>query len=303
MAACIIIAGAFAPELEPFRSLNNKIVKIDDQEFRILLKEAGIGNVKAALSVSRWYQEAKASNCSISEIVFVGSCGLYLNSKNLPVLQFENHSIEDSAKENIVKENTILDNSSKGNVTIENPKIESLIKENPIIEDPKTTILPSISTDLLSTDFLSINLPMAIFSSKYCSYELSTLIKPPQAKVIESLSALIQTNLSSDAKLSHRLSNVAVKAIVNSPNAVSLLPIDSNELAQRTNENSSTLFVENLEAFGMANACLELNLNFSCFLSVTNFVSKEGSIDWQKNFIAGANLLYSLLLPEIEMKS
>lgn len=293
MAVCIIIAGAFAPELEPFQSLNNKIVKIDDQEFKILLKEAGIGNVKAALSVSRWYQEAKESNCSIREIVFVGSSGLYLSSKNQPVLQFENHSIESSASEK-----TVLDNSSIKNVTIETKTIEDVTTGNPIIEDPKATILPSLSTDLVS-----INLPIAIFSSKYCSYELSTLIKPPQAKVIESLSALIQTNLSSDAKLSHRLSNVAVKAVVNSPNAVSLLPIDSNELAQRTKESSSTLFVENLEAFGMANACLELNLNFSCFLSVTNFVSKEGSIDWQKNFIAGANLLYSLLLPEIELKS
>ncbi|MBW7857060.1 MAG: hypothetical protein H3C43_01870 [Leptonema sp. (in: Bacteria)] len=232
----IILAGAFGPELEPFQPLDHQQVEIDNQEFTVILKESGIGSVKAAVSVTRWYQEAKKANISISEIVFVGSCGLYTDSKNV--------------------------------------------------------------TDLQIND-----LPSAVFSSSYCCYELSTLTEPPQAKSIELLSALIQTSLSKEAKLSNRLLATVPNVVVNSPNAVSLLPIQSSVLAERTNQDKSTLFVENLEAFGMAYASLELNLNFSSFLSVTNLVSNEGSIDWQKNFIRGANLLYQLVSTQFKLKS
>lgn len=73
----LILCGAFSGELEPFRALEGATVDTVGVPTRICLRESGIGNVAAAISVMRWQNEASASGTRIEEILFLGSCGIY----------------------------------------------------------------------------------------------------------------------------------------------------------------------------------------------------------------------------------
>ncbi len=130
-----------------------------------------------------------------------------------------------------------------------------------------------------------VDVPAMVFSRSFCSFGLASLMDPPQAKSL-SVSGLIETQ---PGPVGIKLAQGIPEVAANAPEAVSLRPVGSDRLRQLT--GSALPFVENLEVFGMARACLECQIPFSALMAVTNVVDEDGSASWQRNYGKGARML------------
>jgi nucleoside phosphorylase len=79
----LILCGAFAGELEALQELDGWQIDTVGVPTGISIRESGIGNISAAISVMRWHNEARQSGMVIEEILFLGSCGTY-NAESRP---------------------------------------------------------------------------------------------------------------------------------------------------------------------------------------------------------------------------
>ncbi|MBE7410709.1 MAG: hypothetical protein L6Q54_08350 [Leptospiraceae bacterium] len=105
---------------------------------------------------------------------------------------------------------------------------------------------------------------------------------------------LIQKNIQTDSsiKIKNFIKSQNLKAgITNSTNSITIQTIEKKYISNLENLN-----FENMESFGLAFVAKKLDLKFTAFFSVTNFVGENGSFEWHKNWRVSSNTLQSLIL-------
>lgn len=85
----LVIVSAIKEELQDLEFLNQKLIRLNQHKYKILLFPLGIGKLNAISSLYKWYYETYKINykdIKTIEILFLGSCGSYLED-------YQNHFI------------------------------------------------------------------------------------------------------------------------------------------------------------------------------------------------------------------
>ena len=137
---------------------------------------------------------------------------------------------------------------------------------------------------------LSAKILSVVFSNRFCSYELGSLVEPMMAKSLPAANQMIVTDQGPVGQL---MSSKADEVVVNAINAVSLVSISPDRLQLMS--DTTLPFVENLECFGLARAALESNIKFSALMAVTNHVCADGSSQWMANHNEAASKVSAVI--------
>ncbi|GIX42801.1 MAG: hypothetical protein KatS3mg129_2534 [Leptospiraceae bacterium] len=122
-----------------------------------------------------------------------------------------------------------------------------------------------------------------IYSNKYMNIDFASIIN--KAKILEDISKVMETTQGFFAKciINHYKWQTG---IVNSTDSVTLTQISEiwikNQFPE-LKEVKENIF-ENLEVYGIAKFCIQHQIAFTSFLTITNAVYENGSIEWQKNY-------------------
>ncbi len=134
--------------------------------------------------------------------------------------------------------------------------------------------------------------PEFIYSNNFINYDINSLYK--KSKSIEEVSGIIQTQRGDLAGLILK-SNPMEEGIINTTDSITLKEIDSQLFFHLQQELHSIKIYENLECYGIAKFCDFYKISFTAFLSVTNYVSENGSKEWKNNYKKLAKKLNSFL--------
>jgi len=121
-----------------------------------------------------------------------------------------------------------------------------------------------------------------VFSNKFIHYDYATLIQ--KSKYLEEISKFIQTNQGIITKEILNQYNWE-EGIINSTDSITLTKIDKDLWVQLDKEKYKNYPIfENLEVYAIAKFCEFYKIPFTSFLSVTNYVYENGSLEWQNRY-------------------
>ncbi|MFZ1572479.1 MAG: hypothetical protein WAT89_07050 [Candidatus Kapaibacterium sp.] len=107
--------------------------------------------------------------------------------------------------------------------------------------------------------------------------------------------ALIQSEFKTNENLNNQLLDFyRITNNLKKVNIATTFGITESEKVAKEFENYFSCEVENLEAYSVAQTCIEFNIPFSIILGVTNIVDKNGGTNWYKNY---KNVLKELFKP------
>jgi nucleoside phosphorylase len=146
-----------------------------------------------------------------------------------------------------------------------------------------------------SYDSDRLNIGDIVYSYKFLCKDLSEikgLAKTPDVFTKHVLSIPDVESLKMVQKLGF------VETISNSMNYVTTTNLSNEERL----EHLFDVGAENMEAFSLAYVANRLSIGFLAIYYITNLVGKDGSIDWNKNWREGSNVLQSKIINYLKAK-